>query len=261
MVAGAVAYDGLSADDLARVLGTPALECFDDVTSTLDVLHDLAADGAPAGTLVLADRQTRGRGRQGRPWHSPPGTGIWLGYLVRAASPVETAVLSLRVGLAVARTIGEVGLSVGLKWPNDLVMADRKLAGILCEARWSNGAGWVAVGIGMNVHGPLPEELRPVAVALDEFQAGVTRVAVLEALAPRLRLLSVTPTLEEGELAEYAGRDWLHGRQLAAPVPGTAAGIDATGALVVETDRGHRAVTGGSVILASRTDGDDRDWR
>ena len=89
-----VAYDGCSADDLAARLGVPGVAMFDDVGSTLDVAHALAADGAPAGTVVLADAQSAGRGRHGRRWRSERGAGIWLTILERPSESKALEVLS-----------------------------------------------------------------------------------------------------------------------------------------------------------------------
>jgi biotin-[acetyl-CoA-carboxylase] ligase BirA-like protein len=195
-------YDGLDPRDLSRRTQTPGLVVLAQVTSALDVLHELAAEGARAGTAVLADVQTRGRGRQGRSWHSPAGQGIWLTYLVRPPGPLETGVLALRVGLAVAASLERLGCRPRVKWPNDVLLDGRKVAGILCEARSMPGEpGWVAVGIGMNVHGPLPDELAQSAVALDEV-VPVTRIAVLERLLPLLHDLA----LSTGSAAESSAR-------------------------------------------------------
>jgi BirA family biotin operon repressor/biotin-[acetyl-CoA-carboxylase] ligase len=248
-------YDGLSPEEVARRTGTPGLLVLAEVTSALDVLHELAAAGAPAGTAVLADVQTRGRGRQGRAWHSPAGQGIWLTFLVRPPAPLESGVLALRVGLAVAATLERLGVEPRVKWPNDVLLDDRKVAGVLCEARSMPGAtgagagGWVALGIGMNVHGPLPAELRRSAIALDEV-VPVTRIAVLERLLPLLGGLALAPRLDQAECRVYALLDWLRDRRLRAPVAGVALGIDADGALVVETPAGARRVVAGSVELA-----------
>lgn len=243
-------YDGLSPEEVARRTRTPRLLVLREVTSALDVLHDLAAEGAPAGTAVLADVQTRGRGRQGRSWHSPAGQGIWLTYLVRPPGPLESGVLALRVGLAVAATLERLGAAPRVKWPNDVLLDGRKVAGVLCEARSTPGAGgWVALGIGMNVHGPLPAEVVPGAIVLDEA-VPVTRIAVLEHLLPLLRELALSPRLDEAERRVYAALDWLSGRRLNAPAVGIARGIDADGALLVETPAGARRVVAGSVELA-----------
>jgi BirA family biotin operon repressor/biotin-[acetyl-CoA-carboxylase] ligase len=111
----------------------PELLRFRAVHSTMDVLHDLAAEGAEAGTVVVADEQTGGRGSRGRGWRSPPG-GLWLSALYRPGLAAGTELLSLRVGLAVAQAVEALatGLRVSIKWPNDLLLDGRKLGGILC---------------------------------------------------------------------------------------------------------------------------------
>ncbi len=242
-------YDNVSSAELAARLRTPGLLCLPEVGSTLDIVHELAAEGAPAGTLVLTDMQTRGRGRQGRSWHSPPGIGVWLGYLVRVPHPLETGLLSLRVGLAMAEALADLGAGCRLKWPNDVLVADRKVAGILCEGR-SVPAAWVAVGIGVNVRGPLPEAIADTATTLDAHVPDVTRVGLLERLVPRLHMLSSRPELSDSEREAYRRHDWLFGRRLLEPVDGTALGIDADGALLVETGNGTRRVLTGTVRAA-----------
>jgi BirA family biotin operon repressor/biotin-[acetyl-CoA-carboxylase] ligase len=245
-----VSYDGYGAEALAARLGTAELHVLPEVTSALDALHALAGDGAGPGTAVLADTQTRGRGRQGRAWHSPPGRGIWLAYLVRPESASVAALLSVRVGLAVADALDAVGIVVRLKWPNDVLLADRKVAGILCETRWREAApAWAAVGIGINVHGPVPPDVARVATALDA--AGpVSRVGVLEQLLPRLRALPAAGALSAEERTRWAARDWLAGRRLTEPVVGVARGLDADGALRVETEGGVRRALAGHVVVA-----------
>ena len=123
----------------------------------MDVAHALAAEGAPAGTVVLADHQSAGRGRGGRAWLSEAGAGIWLTLIerpqdVRADRGAGCSASGCDAALALDRYAG--GL-VGLKWPNDLYLGGRKLAGVLIEARWQDGAPtWVAIGIGINVRVP-----------------------------------------------------------------------------------------------------------
>jgi len=243
-------YDGVEAPELAARLRTPGLLCLEEVTSTLDLAHELAREGAPAGTVVLADEQVKGRGRQGRYWHSPKGCGVWLGYIARPESPLESGVLALRVGLAVAEALGALGCEAWLKWPNDVILADRKAAGVLCEARQTGAAGWIAIGIGVNVRGALPEEIAATATVLEDHVRGMTRLAVLEALVPRLHELAYAPTLNDAEREAYARYDWLHGRALLEPLAGTARGIAPDGALLVETVGGTERVVGGSVRAA-----------
>ncbi len=244
-------YDGLAPADLAARLRAPGCLSLESVTSTMDIIHELAAEGAPAGTVVLADEQIAGRGRQGRQWHSPRGCGIWLGYLVRPSRATENSVLSLRVGLAIAKTLDDLGVQAQLKWPNDVLVRNRKLSGVLCEARWAaDRLSWVAIGIGLNVTGPLPPDIASHAIALSEVDPDLSRVRVLERLVPRLHSLGEAPTLADPEREDYARRDWLAGRALSEPAQGTARGVDAQGALLVETVKGIQRVVGGSVVCS-----------
>lgn len=242
-------YDGHAPEALAARLRLPHLVVRGEVTSTLDELHALAKAGAPATTTVLADGQTRGRGRQGRAWQSPAGRGIWLGYLVR---PVGGAagLLAVRAGLAVARALEALEIPARVKWPNDVLIDGRKVCGILCETRWREGTPlWSAVGIGINVHGPVAADVAATAAALDE-QGPVTRVAVLERLVPLLLTLPTTAVLSTAERAEWDRRDWLADRRITEPLAGIARGIGEDGALRVETPRGLRSALAGHVTIA-----------
>ena len=244
-------YEGIDEERLRSLLSAPKCAVFHQVTSTLDVIHELAKAGAPAGTIVLAEEQVAGRGRQGRSWYSPPGAGIWLGYLARPHAVPESGVMALRVGLAVCDALEELGIEACLKWPNDVMVAERKAAGILCEARWLGGkTGWIAVGVGINVHGPMPPALASDAAALDEVCDTISRIAVLERLVPRLHRLEGGSQLSDEERAAYAGRDWLAGRRLSEPVAGVARGVAENGALLVERHDGIHRVTGGTVVMA-----------
>lgn len=223
------------------------------VASTLDHLHGLAQAGAGSGTVVVADEQLAGRGTRGRTWHSPPG-GLWFSILYRGP---ETAVelLSLRLGLAVAATIeaalGPVG--IGLKWPNDLMLGDRKLGGLLCEARWQGPVlAWVAVGLGLNVANPIPADVAATAVRLDAVVPGAVPAQLVDPIAAALRALPVgDPALSAEELAAFERRDWLRGRDLIEPVPGRADGIDLDGRLRIVRADGTVARAGtGHVVLA-----------
>ncbi|HKA59769.1 MAG TPA: biotin--[acetyl-CoA-carboxylase] ligase [Gemmatimonadales bacterium] len=227
--------------------------------STLDAIHDLGAQDAPSGTLVLAEEQTAGRGRDGRTWRSPPG-GAWLGILLRPPIP-PAGVLSLRIGLVLADVVEEVlgirptalsGPRASLKWPNDVLLDERKVAGILCESRWQGDAlQWLGVGIGINVANEIPAELANYAVALSEFRPDVRRVDVLDRLVPALlRLTTHDARLTEFECAAFARRDWLRGRHLRAPLGGRAAGIRPDGALLVDTGAGTTMVRDGHVELS-----------
>lgn len=149
-------WEGLSGEDLADHLGVPRVVVHSSVTSTMDAAHLLAAEGAPAGTLVIADHQTAGRGRGGHTWVSPPGSGIWMTLLERPADSATLELWGVRCGIHAATALDPyAGQLVGIKWPNDLYLAGKKLAGILIEARWQEQQLlWVAIGMGINVRSP-----------------------------------------------------------------------------------------------------------
>ena len=242
-------YEGLDPAALSKRLAVPSCLALERVTSTLDLIHQLAEEGAPAGALVLADEQMSGRGRQGRRWRSPKGSGVWLGTLKRPPQPVDGGLLALRVGLCVANALDSLGIVSQVKWPNDVMVHDRKVAGILCEARSGSMGAWVAVGIGINVYGPLPSDIADVAISLDDIHSTVTRLAVLDALVPLLGMLCDAPMLTRAECIEFRERDWLGGRRVMAPVEGKARGIDQHGALLIQTSDGAvERVFGGQVV-------------
>lgn len=242
------AYDGVAADTLAARLGVPAVVALESTGSTLDVAHSLAAEGAPDGTLVLAETQTAGRGRSGKRWTSSPGAGIWLTIVERSLDPATISVLALRLGIAAAAALQPFAdAPIGIKWPNDLHLGRRKLAGILAEARWRDGAPeWVAVGMGINLVPP-PEV--PDAAGL---RGGASRLAVLGALVPALRAAAARQgELDATELAALAARDAARGRRAVAPGEGTVEGVSAAGELLLRMPDGtiaaHRS---GSLVFA-----------
>jgi BirA family transcriptional regulator, biotin operon repressor / biotin---[acetyl-CoA-carboxylase] ligase len=225
-------YDGLDAEALRRLTGAPRVELRERIGSVLDLAHELAAEGAPSGLLVLADEQTAGRGRQGRAWHSPAGAGLWVAALLRPAARPFGGALAIRVGLAVVEAVAEAAPRAAprLKWPNDLVVAGRKAGGVLCEARWSGERqGWVAIGVGINVRGPVAAEVRETAVALADMAPGAARVPLLAALAPRLRALGErSGALDDAERAAFARL-----RFQAPDGPAEQVGVDGDGALLL----------------------------
>jgi BirA family biotin operon repressor/biotin-[acetyl-CoA-carboxylase] ligase len=251
--------DDIPAAVLARRWGIPQCGVFRTLPSALDAIHDLGGQGAPSGTVVLAEEQTAGRGRDGRTWRSPGG-GVWLGMLLRPPLPAA-GVLSLRIGLVLADVVEAVlgvrptslsGPRAALKWPNDVLVDDRKVAGILCESRWQGDAvQWLAVGIGINVANEIPAELEERAVSLRQYRPTVRRIDVLDHLVPTLlRLTTHEARLSEFECAAFARRDWLRGRQIRAPLAGRAAGIRPDGALLVDTGAGTTMVRDGHVELS-----------
>lgn len=164
-----------------------------EIGSTNDDAAAWATAGAPHGALVTADAQHSGRGRLGRAWHSPPGSHVYASLVLRpATADARWSALGLAVGVGLREGLLGAGVDIGLKWPNDLLVGERKLAGILCEARWIGGAPQIVVGFGINVRRQAwPAELIRRAVSLDEATGAVRRptdvlVAVLEALEPVL---------------------------------------------------------------------------
>ncbi len=232
-----------------------AIHRFEVLESTQDLAHSLAADGAEAGTAIVAAVQEAGRGTRGRAWSSARG-GLWLTVILRPTAAGAVEGLSLRVGLEVAHTLERVAapaFPLGIKWPNDLVADDRKLGGILCEGRWLGDApGWIAVGIGINVTNPVPAELAAAAVALADLNSDVQ---VDDLIDPVVQAVvdagRGAGPLTDAELAEFASRDWLKGRELIAPVAGRAVGITPDARLIVEQAPGTQTSVLGSVTLAA----------
>ena len=228
------------------MLGRPRLHLV-ETTSTNDRARALAASGAPHGTLVTAAAQSAGRGRQGRTWSAPPGTALLMSVVIRDPTPL----LSLAAGVAVAEVASP---AARIKWPNDVLLEDRKVAGILVEGRPQEG--WAVLGIGVNVAvdpADLPPELRATAGTLGRPPGDVE--VVLEALLTGLTRQLGAP--QAGVLAAVRARDALRGRAVRwAGGEGTARGIDDEGRLVVATAGGTLALVAGEVHLApADTDG------
>ncbi len=202
--------------------------------------RELAGGGAPHGTVVTAAEQSAGRGRQGRTWSASAGRALLCSVLVR--DPPE--LLPLAAGVAVAEV---VGLEAQIKWPNDVLIAGRKVAGILVEGRPQER--WAVVGVGLNVAlrmEDFPAELRGTAGTLGLEPSAIE--PTLEALLARLdRWVSA----DAGSLvATVRERDALLGREVRwAGGRGVGAGIDAHGRLIVETDSGAVALDAGEVHL------------
>ena len=245
----AARYDGRSAEELGQLLDLPRVIVHDAVPSTLDVVHALGEQGAPAGSLVLANAQTAGRGRMRRVWRSDPGAGIWLTLLERPSGEDALGVLALRIALGLAPALDAFAPSrIQLKWPNDLYLSGRKLAGVLVEARWRGARlDWLAVGVGINVEAPADVEAAGLL-------PGTDRLAVLREIVPALRrAVSLPGILSATEVAQFRARDLAIGRRAAEPVAGTVAGIDADGALLIDAAEERTAVYAGSLILESES--------
>lgn len=236
----------MTAGDLEIALDVPRVELFDSVPSTMDVAHRAADQGAPAGTLVLANGQSSGRGRGGKSWASAPGAGIWLTLVERPTDVSGLEVLSLRVGLRAAEALDRFAPEpIGLKWPNDLYVESGKLGGILVEARWREQAvEWVAIGVGINVR-------RPESVGhAGALEVGAERLDVLAELVPALRsAAAATGPLDGAELEEFNARDMARGRICTEPALGRVAGISATGELLIALADSVAPFRSGSLVL------------
>ena len=212
-------------------LGRPRLH-HREIDSTNRRARELASAGAPHGTLVTAGAQTAGRGRQGRRWEAPAGSALLCSLVLREFD----ALLSLRTGLAVADVAGE---AARVKWPNDVQVEGRKVAGVLVEGRPHEG--WAVVGIGVNVSAA-PDLPEAVALGRDDVEAVLGELLAalearlaepaassLDALRARDALLGVKVSWDGGE--------------------GVGAGIDPDGGLRVTTDAGERVLSAGEVHL------------
>lgn len=143
---------------------------YEEIDTTNNRARELALEGAPEGTLVVAEKQTAGRGRRGKVWESPLGTGIWMSLVLRPQiRPAEASVLTLLCGLATAEAIeAETGLSAGIKWPNDILINGKKAVGILTEMDCEmSEVHFVIPGIGINVNtASFPPEIADIATSL-----------------------------------------------------------------------------------------------
>lgn len=239
-------FEGASAEELECLLDLPRVELLESTTSTLDVAHRIAAEGAAGGTLVIANEQTAGRGRGGKSWQSAPGAGIWLTLIERPADSSGLGVLSLRIGLAAAEALDRFAAEpIRLKWPNDLYADRGKLAGILVEARWRDQAvEWVAIGLGVNV--TEPDNLGNAA----GLEPGAQRLDVLGELVPALRAAAqLTGPLGADEREAFNARDMARGKACIQPAVGRVAGITPTGELLVALADSVVPFRSGSLVL------------
>jgi BirA family transcriptional regulator, biotin operon repressor / biotin---[acetyl-CoA-carboxylase] ligase len=241
-----VSWLGLDGVTLAARLGLPRVEAVGVLGSTMDAAHELAARGAPAGTLVIAEEQSAGRGRGGRVWTSGPGAGLWMTLVERPRTADGVDVLSLRVGLRLAPVLDRWTVApIRLKWPNDLYVDGRKLAGVLIEARWRGAQpDWVAIGLGLNL--VAPPDLAAAALL------GARAETVLAEIVPALRAAAFARgPLTTGELAEFSRRDLAMGQRVSSPADGLVRGISSAGELLVETDAGITPHRAGSLVFAN----------
>jgi BirA family biotin operon repressor/biotin-[acetyl-CoA-carboxylase] ligase len=213
--------------------------------STNERAKELAVAGAPHGTLVTADEQTAGRGRQGREWSAPPRSSVLMSVVLRDLDERDE-LLPLAAAVAVCEALP---VEAAIKWPNDVWIEGRKLAGILLEGRPAEG--WVVLGVGLNVaiHADdFPPELRDTATSLlieaHALPVELVLRAVVDALDRRLR------DPRDEVLAAWRSRDALKGEPVRwSDGKGIAGGVDDSGALLVETSSGLVTLDAGEVHL------------
>jgi BirA family transcriptional regulator, biotin operon repressor / biotin---[acetyl-CoA-carboxylase] ligase len=224
-----------------RALGQPRVH-YRVIDSTNARARELAGAGAPHGTLVTAAEQSAGRGRQGRTWSAAAGRALLCSLVIRD----PPALLPLAAGVAVAEV---AGLGARIKWPNDVLIEGRKVAGILVEGRPQEG--WAVVGIGLNVAlrmEDFPAELRATAGTLGLSAAAIE--PTLEALLDHLERWIAAPV--ESLLGAVRERDALLGCEVRwSGGRGVGAGIDEGGRLLVETESGRVALDAGEVHLTA----------
>ncbi len=229
--------------------------------STNTELLARAIDGAVSGSVLWTRDQTAGRGRRGRGWISTPGDSLTFSLLWRFDSKARLAGLSLAVGLAVARACDALGVAgVALKWPNDIWLNGRKLGGILVEMNHVGVRTAAVIGIGLNLAAPTCVADQPVAGFTDALGGKPEATAVLAAVLQQLgQMLSgftadgFTPFQDE-----WNRRNAVRGAPVrvvddAGETPGICLGVDAEGALLLETEGGVRRIIGGDVSLRGRS--------
>lgn len=235
---------------------------FESVDSTNRAARELADKDAGGGTVVVAEKQTAGKGRLGREWHSPFRTGIWMSVILRPEiAPVDAPKITLAVATAVAKALAEeTGLNPGIKWPNDILLNGKKVCGILTEMKADmDRIHYVIVGMGINVNDmEFPEGLRETATSLfleavKSFSRPLITAAVLNQLEP------VYFSLIQKGFGEIRG-DWKKysvnlGREVMVntikeTIEGVATDIDQDGLLLVKkADGSIQKITAGDVTM------------
>ena len=236
-----------------------ALRLLAEATSTIDVAKQWIGEGAPHGAVVIAERQTRGRGREGRVWASPAG-GLWMSLIVHIAAD-KAGRLGMGLAVAAAEAVSaETGCEVGLKWPNDLLLDGRKVGGVLGQTEGAfGGVATAVVSLGLNVNfsvDDLAQELKDIVGTLRDKTGESWSLArlIADVLA---RFEDMWPALagEDGRrvMDGWRRRDVLLGKEVSLDVTGDvlrgrAAGIDERGALVIVTDGIEQTVSAGEVL-------------
>lgn len=234
---------------------------FAETASTNITAKELAADGAKEGTLVLAETQTKGKGRLGREWSSPAGVGLWLSLILRPPIlPPATPQITLLTAVALAEEVKKLGIPAGIKWPNDLLVSGKKLAGILTEmGAETDRVNYVVVGVGINVNtAEFPPEIADIATSL-RLEAGkhIERRRLLqnflvnwERWYDRWLAEGFAPVREAWLRESVTVGQEVKVTSITGVTAGTAVGLDSDGALLLQTPDGAvRRILSGDVTL------------
>jgi BirA family biotin operon repressor/biotin-[acetyl-CoA-carboxylase] ligase len=244
-----------------RIIGRDVV-VYKQTASTSDVIERLGLDGVEEGVVVFAEAQTKGRGRRGRSWVSPRGTGLWFSVLLRPNWPPQAVTrITILSAVALVEALEEVaGLTAQIKWPNDVLVNNRKLAGILTEMETdSDQVRFVTLGIGVNLHVMnFPPELREIATTVETERGQPVRRADL-AVSVLLRLDALYAQALDGNFEpitrKWGARSSTLGKRVAIVVgsrriEGQAMALDENGSLLVRTDNARtEQMIGGDVIL------------
>lgn len=226
-----------------------SIEILPEIDSSNSELMRRARQGRYDPILLLAERQSAGRGRQGRSWLGEPGHALTFSIGL-PCQPRNWSGLSLAVGLSLAESLGE---DIQLKWPNDLWWHQRKLGGILIEAASQGGQSYAVIGVGLNIELPANKDLRTPAAALSELWQGASAPLALERVVkPLLDALKYFETNGFSPLqARFNARDALRGLNITSSdgLEGLCAGVDGQGALQIDTPQGRVGVSSAEVSV------------
>ena len=245
-----------------KILGKNIL-AYRTLGSTNQLGFRLAESGVGEGTLIVADEQTKGKGRMGRSWYSPPRLGLWMSLILRPdIPPFKAPGLSICAGLALAQTIGDLTeMDAKIKWPNDCLLNGRKVGGILLELSAElDRTNFVIAGIGVNVNhlsSDFPKKLSPLATSIRmEWGRELSRIKLLtlfikrfediyldfkkDGLAPQRQLIKKFSSLLGKKVEVKLGKE---------KIEGVAEDINDNGSLVIRTKKGERVLRAGEVMV------------
>lgn len=240
------------------------LHTYKSVQSTNDIASRLAESGSPEGTIVISDRQTKGRGRLGRKWHSPPDKGVYLSIMLKPkCKPEHAPGISIITALALAETIGFfIEADIKIKWPNDVLLNGKKTAGILTELfADKNKIDYVIVGTGININHErkdFPEDIKALSTSLRiSSRKKINRVAFLKEFIYRFEkeYLKYKKGIAPSSLKKIKKYSYLLGKEITLlqgekKISGTALDFTRTGALIIKNETGKIEINSGEVTVA-----------